>query len=201
MLQIWNIEQPLQEVFNEIEENEGDLTPELEEKLMITRENMSDKLYQIDKMRKIASKDLDMIKDEQLRLAEMVDKRIRFIENIDTIITTTVERFGGTDEKSKAKHKPKVIPFDLGEAKVSYTEAVELDEFDKDYCPEKLEDYATGTVTIKNRTVSQPKVLQNKYDECEIKINISKSDVKKAIENGEEFESARIKVNKKIAWK
>jgi hypothetical protein len=201
MIQIWNIEQHLQEVFNEIEENEGDLTPELEEKLMITRENMSDKLYQIDKMRKIASKDLDMIKDEQLRLAEMVDKRIRFIENIDTIITTTVERFGGTDEKSKAKHKPKVIPFDLGEAKVSYTEAVELDEFDKDYCPEELEDYATGTVTIKNRTVSQAKVLQNKYDECEIKINISKSDVKKAIENGEEFESARIKINKKIAWK
>jgi recombinational DNA repair ATPase RecF len=201
MLQIWNIEQPLQEVFNEIEENEGDLTPELEEKLMITRENMSDKLYQIDKMRKIASKDLDMIKDEQLRLAEMVDKRIRFIENIDTIITTTVERFGGTDEKSKAKHKPKVISFDLGEAKVSYSEAVELDEFDKDYCPEELEDYAIGTVTIKNRTVSQAKVLQNKYDECEIKISISKSDVKKAIENGEEFESARIKVNKKIAWK
>ena len=39
-MNIWQIQQDLLDIFNELEDNGGELTPELEEKLAVTQEDL-----------------------------------------------------------------------------------------------------------------------------------------------------------------
>ena len=43
-MNIFNIEKDLLSIFAEIEDNEGELTPEVEEKLAITKDNFNNKI-------------------------------------------------------------------------------------------------------------------------------------------------------------
>jgi hypothetical protein len=203
MQQLWKINQNLIEVFDEIYENEGELTPELEQKLNITRENTSDIFYQVDKMYKIASSECTIIEDEVKRLNAMLLQRAKFMDMIDKTIHPIVERFGVEDEKSKAKNKPKFIPFDLGKAVVSYTQAVDIDDFDIDTIPEELEHYAKVSVTIKGLPLDEAEELISEFDKNNVstKVSISKDRIKEAIEEGCEFMFANIKINSNLKWK
>ena len=44
MTNIYNITAELEDIFLELEENDGELTPELEERLAITQDNLKEKL-------------------------------------------------------------------------------------------------------------------------------------------------------------
>ena len=44
MASIYNIQQELLDIFNQIEENEGEITPELEEQLRISKDEFEDKI-------------------------------------------------------------------------------------------------------------------------------------------------------------
>ena len=43
-MNIWQIQQDLLDIFNELEDNGGELTPELEEKLAVTQEDFKNKI-------------------------------------------------------------------------------------------------------------------------------------------------------------
>ena len=70
-MNIFNISRELEDIFLQIEENGGEITPELEERLAITEENLHNKL---DSYRRVYSKfmsDAKTCKEEETRIAKL----------------------------------------------------------------------------------------------------------------------------------
>lgn len=197
-MNIWKIEETLSETLTEIELNGGELTPELEKSLDIGRENLAEKLYQLDKMNKIAVADLDAIAKEMNRLNELATVRANFIQNLEKVVTHVVEKFGVKDEKSKAKHLPVFIPFDLGEVRLTKTESVEINALDN---LSELDPYLNASVTINNLKRDSLKETLKLYPNAKSKIEYSKTQIKEALEKGVELKHARIITNSKLKWK
>ena len=73
MSSLYNISESLKTVFNELEENGGELTPELEEALSINEQNLYDKLEDYVKVVKQFEADIESIKCESSRLKDRKD--------------------------------------------------------------------------------------------------------------------------------
>lgn len=123
MANIYNIQQELLDIFTELEENEGELTPELEEKLNITQEEFKNKIKSYSNVLKMLENDIIDIKAEKARLNDLQKSKEKTIERIKKIMIDAVELFGDTT-KSGSKY------FDYGTGKVSIrnTQVVEVEE-------------------------------------------------------------------------
>lgn len=62
MASIYNITAELEDIFLELEENGGELTPELEERLAITQDNLKEKLNNCRKVYTMLNLDLNLVK-------------------------------------------------------------------------------------------------------------------------------------------
>jgi len=111
-MNIFEIQQDLLSVFDEIEENEGELTPELEEKLEVTQENFRNKIESYINLIKIKEGELNTISKEIDRLEKLADSKTRLQLKLQKIILDAVNKFGDVS-KSGAKF------FDYGTGKVS----------------------------------------------------------------------------------
>ena len=67
-MNIWQIQQDLLDIFNELEENGGELTPELEEKLAVTQEDFKNKVKSYGEVIKSLKGEIDTIDKETARL-------------------------------------------------------------------------------------------------------------------------------------
>ena len=93
-MNIFNISQELEDIFYQIEENGGEITPELEEKLAITEENLRDKL---DSYRRVHSKlmsDAKTCKEEETRIAKLRKTKENQAERLKDTMLTAVQQFG-----------------------------------------------------------------------------------------------------------
>ena len=111
-MNIFEIQQDLLSVFDEIEENEGELTPELEEKLEVTQENFRNKVESYINLIKIKEGEINTISKEIDRLEKLADSKTRLQLKLQKIILDAVNKFGDVS-KSGAKF------FDYGTGKVS----------------------------------------------------------------------------------
>ena len=123
-MNIFEIEQDLLSVFDEIEENEGELTPELEEKLAVTQENFKNKVESYINLIKIKEGELDTISKEIDRLEKLADSKTRLQLKLQKIILDAVNKFGDVS-KSGAKF------FDYGTGKVSIRKTQIVDTNDE----------------------------------------------------------------------
>ena len=71
MANIYNIQQDLLAIFDELEENGGELTPELEEQLNISQEEFRDKIKSYSNVIKMLENDIYNIKEEKARLSDL----------------------------------------------------------------------------------------------------------------------------------
>ena len=69
MANIYNITTELEDIFLELEENGGELTPELEERLAITQDNLKSKLDGYRKAYTMFNLEAESCKKEEQRLA------------------------------------------------------------------------------------------------------------------------------------
>ena len=93
-MNIFNISQELEDIFYQIEENGGELTPELEEKLAITEDKLYDKL---DGYRRVHSKllsDAKTCKEEETRIAKLRKTKENQAEKLKDTMLTAVQQFG-----------------------------------------------------------------------------------------------------------
>ena len=97
-MNIFQIQNDLLELFNDIEEAGGEITPEQEEKLNITQELFSNKVKDYTNVIKIYKGELNTIKDEVNRLQELYKNKEKIIERLEKIILAAIEKFGS--EKS-----------------------------------------------------------------------------------------------------
>lgn len=122
-MNIYQIQQDLLAIFDELEENGGELTEELEQKLAITQEEFKDKVEDYTNVIKSLESDMNAIKVEQARLKALYDRKEKVAKKLKEIIINAINEFGDT-KKSGVKY----LDYGTGEVSVRKTQAVEVNE-------------------------------------------------------------------------
>ena len=123
MANIYQIKQELLAIFDEIEENGGELTPELEEQLAITQDSFKDKVKDYTNVIKTLQNDIVDIKAEKARLNDLQKSKEKTIDRLKTILVEAIEMFGDT-----SKTGGKFVDYGTGKVTIRTTEAVEINE-------------------------------------------------------------------------
>lgn len=123
MPSIYAISQDLIEVFSAIEENEGELTPELEEKLNISQEEFKDKVQGYVNYIKHIDDDIAAIKAEKCRLDELKTRKEKEKEKLSNILIGAIEKFGDTNKSGK-----KFVDYGTGKVSIRNTKAIDVNE-------------------------------------------------------------------------
>lgn len=119
-MNIFQIQQELQEVFDILEENGGELTPELEEVLTVTTENFKSKIKDYVEVIKQTEADLRLIKEEQDRLNNVKKSKVKVIERLNSIIIPAIETYG-----DKTKNGSAYLDYGTGKVSVRNNTVVE----------------------------------------------------------------------------
>lgn len=96
MSSLFNISANLQQIYDCIEENDGELTPELEEELVINEEELSNKLDDYCNLIKKLKGDVETVKLEQKRIADYRKNKEKLIEKLSAVVSEAVANFGNT---------------------------------------------------------------------------------------------------------
>lgn len=111
MESIYNIEQNLLDIFEKLEENGGELTPELEETLAINQANFAEKLDNYGKAIQIYNAKIEFCKTEEKRIAALRKIREKIVEKLQTNVLTAVQMFGNTDKKGVSRFETNMFKF------------------------------------------------------------------------------------------
>ena len=122
MASIYNIQQDLLEIFDQIEANEGEITPELEEQLRISQDEFKDKIHSYSCIINQLECDLSAIKDEKARLDSLKKSKEKTIERLKNVMRDAIMYFGET-----SKSGVKFIDYGTGKVSLRKSESVELD--------------------------------------------------------------------------
>lgn len=123
MASIFNIQQDLYAIFNSIEENEGEITPELEEALTIKREEFSTKIQGYVAYIKQLELDNKGIKEEIVRLKDLQKSKEKTIDNLKKIMAMAIDAFGDTN-----KSGTKFLDYGTGKVSIRKSDSIEVDE-------------------------------------------------------------------------
>ena len=107
MPNIFELGTKLKQIFNFIEENDGELTPELEQELDITQENFKDKIEAYCQALTMYNSDIDCCKEEKSRINGIQNVKKNTVERIKQKLLEAVESFG---EIGKSGNKIIEIP-------------------------------------------------------------------------------------------
>ena len=111
-MNIWQIQQDLLDIFNELEENGGELTPELEDKLNITQSEFKNKIENYLYVIKQTESDINACDAEAKRLTALKKSKQNTIDRIKSVMAKAIEQFG---DENKSGNKF----IDLGTAKIT----------------------------------------------------------------------------------
>lgn len=130
---IFDIQNDILKAFNSIEENEGDITPEIQEQLAISKENLINKVKSYVGVIKTLENDKGLIKEEIDRLKALDKAKSKSIYWLKQTLMDAIENFGEVDKNGK-----KFIDYNLGKVSVSTREVVEVDEDEVDFITDKI---------------------------------------------------------------
>ena len=165
MSNIWQIQQELLDIFDELEENGGELTPELEEKLAVTQEDFKNKVKSYGEVIKRLKGEIDTIDKETARLKELKDAKNRVIERLSKVIAQAIIKFG-----DETKSGGKFLDYGTGKISVRNTTKVDVDTDRTDAIAKSVFNYFNALAYT--RELSQVSEL----DEKEVREAIKNSD-------------------------
>lgn len=123
MANLYEIEQELLDIYNELEENGGELTPELEEKLLLTQDNFKIKLNgYVNVINEISSR-IDACKTEEKRISTLRKSREKSINRLKEIVQRCVINFGDVNKSGNYS-----IELDTCKLATRSSDALEFDE-------------------------------------------------------------------------
>ena len=122
-MNIWQIQQDLLAIFDELEENGGELTEELEEKLAISKENFRTKVEGYVNVIKQVKSDIAAIDQESKRLAELKKSKNAVIERLTKVLVPAIQNFGDVSKFGSA-----FVDYGTGKVSIRNTQKLELDD-------------------------------------------------------------------------
>lgn len=123
MSNLYLIQEELLKLFNEIEENGGELTPELEEALAVKQEELVSKVKSYTDVIKSLKTDIGAIKEEKTRLDAYQKSKEKLIDRLTKVIVEAIDKFGDT-----TKSGTKFVSWDTGKVSIRKSQAIELDD-------------------------------------------------------------------------
>lgn len=123
MNNLFNIEQSFLNIFEELEENGGELTPELEDALNITQENFINKIKSYVNVIKSYKNDLDAVKCESNRLKDYKTTKSNTLERLNNRVIEAVEKFGDIN-----KNGVNFVDYSTGKVSIRKTKNINIDE-------------------------------------------------------------------------
>lgn len=188
-MSLYKIEEKLLSILTEIDDNEGELTPELEESLVIAQEDFESKMYGYS----IAVRELGLSSanatSELLRISKYKDTLDNKIQKLKTAMLDAVMLFGNKDHKGK-----EIWRFQAGTFKMNTSRSVSTEIFDEALIEDKWKRLAMGNLSLKDK-VKILEAIDKEEEDVKIVIDILKTPIKEAIERGELVEGARLKTN------
>ncbi len=133
MSSIFDIQQDLTSIFEELEENGGELTEELYEKLNISQEEFRSKVEAYINVIKSAKNDIELCKQENKRLKDRQKVKENLIDRLSKIIISAVEQFGDT-----TKTGTKFLDYGTGRVSIKNTQSVELNTDNTQICNDAI---------------------------------------------------------------
>lgn len=123
MANIYEIKKELANIYGTLEENGGELTPELEEKLTVTKANFTEKINDYSYIIQSINNDLDAIQNEINRLKELSENKTKIKQRLSKIMASAIEEFGDC-KKSGVKF------IDCGTKVISvrHSQSIEIDK-------------------------------------------------------------------------
>ena len=164
MSNIFELEQELLDIFDNLEENCGELTPELEERLTIAQEEFTLKVKNYTNVIKMLNSDLTAIKEEQARLKTLYERKDKLVNKLKEIIIVAIDNFGDT-KKSGVKY----LDYGTGEVSIRKSDAVEVNDDLVSY----VGNYLTSAITF-DKQCNQLDVREN-IELSDIITNISQN--------------------------
>lgn len=194
---IFDITREYEDILSIIEDNEGEITPEITEKLSINESELEDKLRNYKHIIDRYKYEKEYVKDEQERLRNKIASRENTIRFLKNNIVETLKIYG---IKSNTNYKLKYPDFTV------YTrdsKSIDYDDNKLEFVIDKLEneDYSYNQTDIINNlinvefTVEVPivdykyfinKCNDNKYEVKDIKRSLNKTYAKELIKSREE---------------
>ena len=120
---IFEIDKELYALYDEIEEVGGEITPEIEEKLELNGQEMTNKVKSITNYINKLKADLLAIKSETDRLAKLKKSKENTITGLTNLVLFAIKNYGTEDKKGK-----KWIDWGTGRVGVRKSESVEVDD-------------------------------------------------------------------------
>lgn len=121
---IFEIDRELYAIYDEIEEAGGEITPEIEEKLELNGQEMTNKVKSITNYINKLKADLLAIKSETDRLAKLKKSKENIIAGLTNLVLFAINKYGKEDKKGKKW-------FDWGTGKVGIRKSVSIELDDK----------------------------------------------------------------------
>ena len=147
-MSLFNIEQNLVDIFAEIEDNGGEITPELEEQLQILENNFAEKLSSYVKVINKYKSDVDACKKEKSRIDAIKKTKENVIERLSKVMLYAVENFGDTGKSGN-----KVV--DLPTCKL-YTKQSTSYDYNLDMINQILECFVDWLAGLWNNDMTDP---------------------------------------------
>ena len=122
-MNIFEIEQSLLELVEEVEANGGEITPELQEKFNISESNFKEKIKSYTEVIKQIKSDITLIKEEESRLKSLKQSKEKVIDRLSKIMVDAIDNFGDT-----SKSGSKFIDYGTGKVSIRKSEAVEVND-------------------------------------------------------------------------
>jgi hypothetical protein len=133
MSSIFDIQQDLTSIFEELEENGGELTEELYEKLNISQEEFKSKVEAYINVIKSAKNDIELCKQENKRLRDRQKVKENLIDRLSSIVISAIQQFG-----DESKTGTKFLDYGTGRVSIKNTEAVELNLLNGQICNDAI---------------------------------------------------------------
>lgn len=149
-MNIYNISKEFLDIFDELEENGGELTEELEERLAITQESFRTSVKNLSSVVKQLDCECDAIKVEQKRLKELYDRKQKVIERIKKILLDAINNFGDV-KKTGVKY----VAWETGEASIRKSQSVDVNV------------HLVDEVTYQLNTMARFNKQSNQLDVCD----------------------------------
>ena len=120
---IFKIYKELYALYDEIEEAGGEITPEIEEKLELNGQEMTNKVKSITNYINKLKADILAIKSETDRLAKLKKSKENTIKGLTNIVLFAIKKYGTEDKKGK-----KWIDWGTGKVSIRKSESIEIDD-------------------------------------------------------------------------
>lgn len=120
---IFDIEEELYTLYDEIEEAGGEITPEIEKKLEVNGQEITNKVRSITNFINKLKADILAIKSETDRLAKLKKSKENTIKGLINLVLFAINKYGKEDKRGK-----KWIDWGTGKVSIRKSEVIELDD-------------------------------------------------------------------------